>query len=113
MLSAEGRASARARRGSAPLFRRHAREALPPKLANGPRVAPRPTLGALGVAALAALAVTAAGVDPIETAAARDASPLGFLAFGPGPTTVVVAEAPAIRDVLPAAPDRLKLVFSL
>ena len=113
MLSAEGRASARARRVSAPLFRRHALEALPPTLANGPRVAPRPALGALGVAALAALAMTAAGVDPIKMAAARDASPLGFLAFGPGPTTVVAAEAPAIRDVLPAAPDRFELVFSL
>ena len=57
--------------------------------------------------------MAAAGVDPIETAAARDASPLGFLASGPGPTTVAVAGAPAFRDEFPTAPDRFKLVFSL
>ena len=57
--------------------------------------------------------MTAAGVDPIKTAAARDASPLGFLASGPGSTTVAVAEAPAIGDVFPTAPDRLKFVLSL
>ena len=70
-------------------------------------------VGALVVSALAALAVTVTGIDLIKPAAARDASPLGFLTSGPGPTTVAVAEAPAIKDDLPTAPDRFKLVFSL
>ena len=113
MLSAEGRASACARRGSAPLFRRRALEALPPKLTSGLRVAPWPALGALGVAALAALAMTAAGVDPIKPAAARGASPLGFLVAGMDSITGATTEDPAPADAMPAAPGRSRLVFSL
>ena len=79
-------------------------------MTSGPRVAPWPALGALGVAALA---MTAAGVDPIKPAAARGASPLGFLVAGPGPTTVAEAEAPALRDLSQTAHDRFRLVFSL
>ena len=113
MSSAVGRARAHARRGSAPSSGRRTLATSPAKSVRGPRVVPRPALGALGFAALTALAMTAAGVDPIKTAAARDAPPLGFLASGPGSTTVAVAEAPAIGDVLPTAPDRLKFVLSL
>ena len=68
-------------------------------------------LGALGVATLAALAMAAAGIDPIGPAEARDGPPLGFLAAGPGSAAGAVAEAPAAD--MPAAPGRFKLVFSL
>ena len=57
--------------------------------------------------------MTAAGVDPIKPAAARGASPLGFLVAGPAPTTVAEAEAPALRDLSQTAHDRFRLVFSL
>ena len=80
---------------------------------SGSRVASRSAIGALGVAALGALVLIAGGVDPIEPAAARDASPLGFLAAGPVSTMDSKAEAPALGDAFPTAPDRLGLVFSL
>ncbi|MDD9990405.1 MAG: glucosaminidase domain-containing protein [Rhodospirillales bacterium] len=57
--------------------------------------------------------MTAAGGEPIKSAAAGDASPLGFLAAGPESTADAVAEAPVSRDYFPAAPGRFRLVFSL
>ena len=57
--------------------------------------------------------MTVADVDPIKLAAARDASPLGFLAAGPMATMDAITEAPTFRNVFPTASDRLRLVFSL
>ena len=57
--------------------------------------------------------MTVTGVDPIKPAAARDASPLGFLAAGPVTTTGALEEAPAPEAVIRAASDRFRLVFSL
>ena len=62
---------------------------------------------------LAALAMTAASVEPNKPAAARDASPLGFLAAGPGLTTDALAVTPAREAALPATLRRSGLVFSL
>ena len=104
MISAEGRAPAGARRGSVLCCRQNALAA-PAESASGQGVVSLSALGAWGVAALAALVLTAAGAEPIKPAAARDASPLGFLAAGPASMTDAVAEA--------SVPDRFNLVFSL
>ena len=57
--------------------------------------------------------MTAAGVDPIKPAVARDASPLSFLAAGPGPTTGAGAKTPVPAADSPSAPARFRLVLSL
>lgn len=110
LIGAEGWAPAGARRESARCSRRNALAA-PAESASDQRVVSPSALGAWGVAALAALVLTAAGAEPIKPAAARDASPLGFLAAGPVAMTDAVAEAPAADS--PSVPDRFKLVFSL
>ena len=104
MISAEGRAPAGARRGSVLCCRQNALAA-PAESASGQGVVSLSALGAWGVAALAALVLIAAGAEPIKPAAARDASPLGFLAAGPVSMTDAVTEA--------FVPDRFNLVFSL
>ena len=112
LIGAEGQAPAGACRGSARCSRRNALAA-PAESASDQGVVSPSALGAWGVAALAALVLTAAGAEPIKPAAARDASPLGFLAAGSVAMTDAVAEAPAPAADSPSVPDRFKLVFSL
>ena len=77
------------------------------------RVAPWPALGALGVAALAAIGMASAGISLIHPAAARGASPLGFLVAGMDSIAGATTEDPAPAAAMPAAPGRFRLVFSL
>ena len=80
---------------------------------SGSRVASRSAIGALGIAALGALVLAAAGFDPIKPAAARGAPPLAFLAKGMQPSAGAAAEDFAPAAAMPVPPSRFKLVFSL
>ena len=113
MTSAEGRASARARRGSA-LYCGWSRSSLPPakEMASGGRTAPLSALGALGVATLALLGVSAAGTDLIQPAAAHTPMHLTLAAakWMQAADTATARLAPAA--LMPAVPGRVRLVFS-
>jgi len=113
-MCAEGRTSARARKGSALHLR--GRQLAPPPVkesASSRRVTPFSVLGALGGVTLAALGMSAAGIDLIHSAVARNAPPLGFLAAGPGQLAGAATRVHAPAAVMPAVPARVTLVFSL
>ena len=114
MVSAEGRASARARRGNARKLGWN-RPPIPlgAKPGSGGKAAPLSTLGVLGAVAAAALGASAAEVDLIDSAAAS--TPL-LLSLGAAQTEGVdgataVALAPGV--LMPAVPGRVRLILSL
>lgn len=106
----------RPRRASAPCPRRRSSEPSPsdddPASKSG--AAALPAIAALGVTALAALGIGAAGIDLVRPAAARGPLPLLNLV---APQQVPVAGAATVEfasaEAMPAVPARLKLVYSL
>ena len=112
-MCAEGRTSARARKGSVPNLR--GRRLAPPPVkgsASSRRVTPFSALGVLGGVTLAAFGMSAAGIDLIHSAVARNAPPPGFLAADPGQLAGAATGEHAPAAVMPAVPARVTLVFS-
>ena len=81
-------------------------------MASGGRTAPLSALGALGVATLALLGVSAAGTDLIQPAAAHTPMHLTLAAakWMQAADTATASLAPAA--LMPAVPGRVRLVFS-
>ena len=114
MLSAEGRAPARARRGIA-WKPRWSRPSIPPAVepGSGGKAAPLSRLGVLGAVTAAALGVSAAGVDLVEPADASTPLLLSLKDAQSGPVDGAAAVALAPAVLMPALPGRVRLVLSL
>ena len=113
-MSAEGRASARARRGSAlKLGWRRPALAAASETARGRRTASLSALGVLGAVTAAALGVSAAGIDLIRPAAAHTPMHLTLAAAQWLQTADSATAELAPAALMPAVPGRVRLVFSL
>ena len=114
LMGAEGRASARARRGSA-VHVEWSRSTLPPakETARSRRAALLSALGALGVAAVSILGVATAGTDLIRPAAAHTPMHLTLAAAKWAQAADAATADSALTAHMPAMPSRVRLVLSL
>ena len=84
------------------------------KSEGGWRAVPLPSLGVVGATALAALVAAAAGIDLIPPASASNAPPpLSLLAAELGAVEGATTGEQVPAAVMPGAPARIRLVFSL
>ena len=113
-MSAEGQASARARTENVLEFVRRPSAASPARQSScGGRNARQSMLGVLGAVTAAALGASVAGGDLVRPAAASAPMHLSFIAAQSERLTGTAAVALAPAALMPEAPGRVTLIFSL
>ena len=79
----------------------------------GGKGAPLSALGVLGAVTAAAIAISVAGDDLVDSAAASTPMHLGFIAAQSEPSSGTATAGLAPAPLMPEAPGRIRLVFSL